>query len=308
MEFRQLRYFVEIAAAGNISKAAHTLNIAQSALSSQIRLLEQDLQVMLLHRQPRGVVLTEAGILFLAQAKSILRQVEDARLLVRDVSLEPRGKVILGFSPSISNVLALPLLRAARARLPQVELELTEQITANLAVNLENSAIDIAILIKNSDFTAFHIRPLVMEELFLITHPDMTCSELSLMELLARPLLLPAKGSGIRPILDEAARNAGLPAPDPVLELNSVAILSASIAAGLGDTVLTTMAVRSELEKGELVALPVTDRPLNRVINLCRLKSRPPSIATMALEDLIVEVAAELVEAGSWPNAQMLAA
>ena len=132
MELRQLRYFVAIAEHGAFSKAASKVFVAQSALSHQLAQLEEELGVPLLLRTRRGVELTEPGRVFLAHAISILRQTEDARSSVRSVMGEPTGKVVFGIPHSVSNALALPLLRAVRQQFPKIELELTEELTGNL--------------------------------------------------------------------------------------------------------------------------------------------------------------------------------
>ncbi|MCB1953497.1 MAG: LysR family transcriptional regulator, partial [Rhodocyclaceae bacterium] len=146
MELRQLRYFSAIAKHGSFSKAAEQVFVAQSALSHQLAQLESELGARLFHRSRRGVVLTEAGRVFLAHATAILRQVEDARASVMNVAGEPSGKVVFGVPHSASNALALPLLQAVREQLPKVELELTEELTGNLVPQLRSGQINLAVL------------------------------------------------------------------------------------------------------------------------------------------------------------------
>src|SRR5690606_35027265 len=151
MELRQLRYFITIAECGSFSRAAQVVNVAQSALSHQLSLLEGELGTRLLHRMPRGVTPTEAGQAFLAHAVSVLRQVEDAKASVRGPLGQPRGKVSLGVPSSVCNALAAPLLRSVRTQLPGVELEMTEQASGALAAQLHSGLINLAVLFDDVD-------------------------------------------------------------------------------------------------------------------------------------------------------------
>ena len=83
MNLRQLKYFVEVVEAGNMTRAAEQLHVAQTALGMQIRQLEEDLGVALLVRHSRGVEPTKAGSLLHTRAVSILKEVEETRKDVR---------------------------------------------------------------------------------------------------------------------------------------------------------------------------------------------------------------------------------
>ena len=172
MELRQLRYFLAIAEQGSFSKAAATVHVAQSALSHQLAQLEEELGQPLFHRLPRGVELTPAGRAFHPHAVSILRQVEDARHSVSQAVGEVFGKVIFGIPHSVSQALALPLLKAVRAALPRVELELTEELTGNLIPQLRTGLIHLAVLFDDGQLDEFRCHPLLDESLLLISPAD----------------------------------------------------------------------------------------------------------------------------------------
>ena len=129
MELRQLRYFVAIVDHGSLSRAALVLHVAQPALTQQLRQLEEELGVQLLHRSAQGVLSTDAGKVFYEHAQAILKQVADAQAAVVQSAERPSGSVTLGLPHSISGALALPLLTAIRQRYPEITLQLTEEIT-----------------------------------------------------------------------------------------------------------------------------------------------------------------------------------
>jgi LysR family nitrogen assimilation transcriptional regulator len=165
MELRQLRYFLAIAEHGTFSKAAGKVYVAQSALSHQLAQLEDELGAQLFVRSRRGVELTEAGTVFHTYATSILRQVEDAASSVAGLTDSPAGKVVFGIPHSASHALALPLLKAVRQELPNVQLELTEELTGNLTRQLLAGSLHMAILFDDGTLDDFIAEPLVSEKM-----------------------------------------------------------------------------------------------------------------------------------------------
>ena len=119
MNLKQLEYFVRVAELGSFTRASQALDIAQPALSRQVRQLEVELRQSLLTRNGRGAVPTEAGELLLAHGRGILHQVRRAREEMSQVRGELAGRVAVGLPPSIAKVLTVPLTRAFRQRMAQ---------------------------------------------------------------------------------------------------------------------------------------------------------------------------------------------
>ena len=310
MELRQLRYFLAIAEHGSFSKAASSVFIAQSALSHQLAQLEAELGQPLFQRLPRGVELTPAGRAFHPHALSILRQVEDARHSVTQAEGEAVGKVIFGIPHSVSQALALPLLKAVRAALPRVELELTEELTGNLTPQLRTGQIQLAVLFDDGQLDEFRCHPLLDEALLLISPadaPDAPNGPLSLRDALHLPLILPASPHGVRPIIEAAARQAGLAAPNVVADISSISILRTSLLAGLGHTLLPPMPLQHELERGELRAVPIAPETLTRRVMLCASRHIPASAATLAVAHVVHALAGQLCREGGWQEGRLIA-
>jgi len=309
MELRQLRYFLAIAEQGSLSKAASTLYVAQSALSHQLAKLEEELGQSLFLRLPRGVELTAAGRAFHPHAISILRQVADARLSVDQNKNEAVGKVIFGIPHSVSQALALPLLKVIRTALPRVELELTEELTGNLIHQLRTGAIQLAVLFDDGQLDEFNCLPLLEESLLLISPmnaADAPSGPISLREALRLPLILPAAPHGVRPIIEAAAKRVGLAAPNVIADISSISILRTSLLAGLGHTLLAPMPMLHELERGELQAVPITTDTLSRKVVLCSSRHIPSSIASDAVERLVHDLVGQLCQDGSWREGWLL--
>lgn len=133
MDLRQLRYFVTVAEAGHMTRAAALLGMQQPPLSQQIKALEQQLGLALLHRHPKGVSLTDAGRQFLDEAKRLLRDFADMRDRMARLAGGQHGLLRIGFTSSAAAHAFTPaVLRACRSEQPGIALTMTEDNAAGL--------------------------------------------------------------------------------------------------------------------------------------------------------------------------------
>ena len=303
MELRQLRYFVAIVDHGSLSRAARVLHIVQPALTQQIQLLEQELEAQLLHRSAQGMLTTDAGKLFYEHAQAILKQVSDARSAVAQSTLRPTGTVALGIPQSVSGALALPLLMAVREKYPEISLQLTEELSGNLIEQLKSGRINLAVLFDDGQLGGFIVKPLVEERMMFITCAGSRLarpgSTVSMEQALQVPLILPGFQHGVRPRIENLARAKGLLITD-VIDINSIAILKSALLADVGATILPMAPLMSEIERGELIALPIEEDDISRTVVLCASKNIPLTNAALAVERLVLEVAQKLCESGKW--------
>ena len=309
MELRQLRYFVAIVDHGSLSRAAVILHIAQPALTQQLRQLEEELGVQLLHRSAQGVLSTDAGKVFYEHAQAILKQVADARSAVAQSAERPSGSVTLGLPHSISGALALPLLTASRAQYPEITLQLTEELTGNLGEQLKSGRINLAVLFDDGQLGQFGTTPLVEEDLQFISRSDAAYAKgkhsLTLQEALAATLILPGLQHGVRPRIESMARAAGLNVGN-VIEINSIAILKSALLADMGATLLPSAPVLDELQRGTLRAQTIHDPAISRTVVLCFSRNIPLTNAAAAITRLVRQVSDQLCAEGLWPGAKPL--
>ena len=133
MELRHLRYFVAVAEAGHITRAAAELGIQQPPLSQQIKALEGELGTALFHRHPKGVTLTDSGRLFLAEARRILQDMAAMEQRMLRVASGMRGLLAVAFTTSAAAHGFTPkALRAFRSRYPEIALVLNENNAAEI--------------------------------------------------------------------------------------------------------------------------------------------------------------------------------
>ncbi len=172
MELRQLVYFDAVVRYGGFSRAAERLNIAQPAVSAQIRRLEAELGTALLQRTTRRVGLTHAGEVFLPRARQALAQLDRARADLDELSTVQRGQVRIG-ATQIFGSLDLPAALAGfRHRYPGVSLALQTGLIAELLGTLHAGEVDLVLGPVHTDLPAAYVaHPLVAETLVLVTAP-----------------------------------------------------------------------------------------------------------------------------------------
>ena len=238
MELRQLRYFVRIVELGSMSRAALDLDMVQSALSQQISRLESELSTRLLQRTARGVTPTEAGLAFFHQAQLTLRHAEQAIHAAQQARLS--GAVSMGLSPTISNVLGLPLMRAMRERYPEVRLHMVSALSGHLTSLLNARQLDLAILFDTHSARRWSVMPLLEEELFLIQSrlqpvaPQIAHgAPISLEQLQQVPLILPSGSHGLRSSIMASFTSAGFQS-QMAMEIDSLPLLMEAVGAGMG--------------------------------------------------------------------------
>ncbi|MEJ0000999.1 MAG: LysR family transcriptional regulator [Verrucomicrobiota bacterium] len=128
MELRHLRYFVVVAEEQNVTRAAERLHVSQPPLSRQIQDLEAELGVELFRRTARSLALTEAGKIFLIEARAVLLRVDKAVETVRMVARRDRGSIRIGYAPSLTAELLPRALRLFEAEGPGVRVALARSL------------------------------------------------------------------------------------------------------------------------------------------------------------------------------------
>lgn len=316
MELRQLRYFVRIVELGSMSRAAADLDMVQSALSQQITRLEGELCTRLLHRTPRGVAPTEAGVAFFREAQLTLRHAEQAMRVAQQARLS--GTVSVGLAPTTSAVLGLPLMQAMRERYPDVRLHMVESMSGHLTAMLNARQLDLAVLFdtrlhqmrQTGGGRRWGVQPLLEEDLFLVRRaaaPRLP-AEIAIADLADEPLILPTGPHGLRSTLDTAFAGAGI-SPRVVLEVDSLAMVMAAVDAGLGSTLQPWAALgRYPDAEQRFQCARLTDAPARRVNLLCTLSDDELSPAALAARVVLIHCVRSLVGEGRWFGATALAA
>jgi DNA-binding transcriptional LysR family regulator len=200
MELRHLRYFIAVAEELHFSRAAERLQMAQPPLSQQIQSLEKELGVQLFKRTKRRVELTEAGQVFLAEARLVLMQVEQAIRAAQRASRGEIGRLGVGVNSSATHNVLPEILRVFREHFPCVELVLHELASYQQVKGILDNRIDIGFLwLPNVDDDALSFMP-IWRELLIVAlpeaHPLANLPEIPLKALAGESFVLPPRQLG----------------------------------------------------------------------------------------------------------------
>ncbi|MBM9486010.1 LysR family transcriptional regulator [Pseudomonas sp. ICBG1301] len=245
MELRHLRYFIAVAEELHFGRAAQVLGISQPPLSQQIQALEQEVGARLFERTNRRVELSEAGRLFLQEARLVLAQVDKAADVARRAQSGELGELKIGFTSSAPFNSSIPqAIFAFRQAFPAVHLNLQEMSSTEVAESLVDESIQVGLMRPLPLPDSLGVIELMREPLVAVLnagHPLVDGSErgLHLAQLAQEPFVFFPRtyGSGLYAQLLNLARDAGF-SPHFAQEAGEAMTIIGLVAAGLGVSVL----------------------------------------------------------------------
>ncbi len=300
MDIRQLRYFLEIVAQGSLTRAAESLHVAQPALSLHLKNMEEQLGTRLLTRSRSGVTPTEAGKLLLQRARTILEDLARTEDDIRNLETDPSGIVRIGLPGTISAMVSLPLILAARERFPRITLNITEAMSGFVGDWLSEGKIDLAVLYSRSKDARIRSELLLEEELVVLWPADAERPlEMNMEALDNVPMVLPSGAHGLRVLIDRTFQALGF-APEIAMEIDSFNNIKRLVAAGFGPSILPLYAVTEEVAAGSLRVSRIAAPGLWRGAHLMSPGGRPVTRALEAVHALLREVILDLRDKGAW--------
>jgi len=286
MNLKQLEYFVQVAELGSFSKAAVVLDIAQPALSRQVRALETELREQLFVRNGRGVALTEPGRRLFDHSVGILQLVTRARDDLGQSRDALVGRVTIGLPPSMGRQLTLPLIDRFKRELPDARLAIVEGLSTHIVEWVTTGRVDVGLVYNPEAQQGIEITPLLQEPLGLVSRADVsaTSTPLPMAELANYPLIVPERVHAMRRLLETQAALAGVKL-DIAWEVSSVPSIIDLVCAGYGHAVLTASGVAASARSAELSVRRLIDpAPVSALCLAVSATKRPTPLAQHIME------------------------
>jgi DNA-binding transcriptional LysR family regulator len=286
MDVRQLEMFKAVAEEGSFTQAAQRLHVSQSAISRQVKLLEEELQGKLLHRGARRVTLTHAGELLLRMSIRVQQDMAEVISQISETHELRRGTLTLAGGMTVCMLILPRLLRKYRSLYKHVDLRVVSGSSEEVAGMLRNHEVDLALLTLPIVARDLEVLPVLKEELVVVTSPGHPLSKSRVVdaaELGRYPLIVYEPGSNTRKVIDSFFTLNNIPM-EIAMETENVEIIKAMVAAGLGITLVPYMAIAREAKQRRIAFARLRGRPLHRETGWVYLKSdRVPRTVTEML-------------------------
>ncbi len=288
MDIRQLSLFCRIVERHSFSLAAEDLNITQPAASQQVQTLERELKTTLLDRSSRRIVPTDAGQVLYRYAREILALHERACTEILDLGELVAGRVVMGASTGPGEHVLPGLLTRFRELYPGVRVSLHVDDTQEVIERVVAREFELGAIGAPTHRPDLTIEPLVRDEVVLVcspTHSWATRDGVTLADLVAEPQIVQQQGAGIRAVVEDHLRAAGV-RPEQLniaAEMGLMESAKQAAIAGGGVTFVSRWAVGPELEHGTLVTVPIRDFEIRRDFHTVRSRTRVLSRAAEAL-------------------------
>jgi DNA-binding transcriptional LysR family regulator len=280
MELFHLRTFREVAETLNFTRAAKRLNLTQSAVSHQIRVLENDLGEPLFIRAKRGVKLSEAGIVALDHARRILDESVALKERLSGGEHTPVGRVRAAAATQAFVHLFAPLFESFMRTHPGVEVSFRSTASTDQTIaDIQNGTAHVGFASLPIYSPALQVQELFEDELVAIVGHGHRLADrplATLDDILAERFILFERGNSVRRATDEFFGEVGSQ-PRTALESNDTAFIKLMVERGFGISLLPAWAVRDEVRWGWLAQLRIKGHRLRRTVALLALKRFQPS-------------------------------
>lgn len=285
------RVFKEVAEAGNITAAAQTLFISQSAVSQSIKQLEAELQTRLFARNSRGVTLTADGRMlyeYVRSAMGLLETGEEKLSQSRDLQM---GHLTIGASDTVTSQFLLPYLDRFHRQYPAIHIQIISGRSHKVLGLLQSGKVDIAFASTPQEGASLETFPCLATHSIFVAGAEYPCDfdhVYSLEEIARFPLILLERKASSRLYLEKYFLQNGLHL-NPEIELGARSLLVDLAAIGFGVAGVTEEFVHRELENGRLRKLRTSFDIPPRSVDLCVLRDVPLTSAAQRFSDFIRE-------------------
>lgn len=291
IRMEQYKIFYVTAKCGSFSDAAKKLFITQSAVSQQIRSLEQELGVALFVRGKKGAKLTSQGELLFHYAERAILEIESAENLFERIKSLDEGSLRIGSGDTITRHFLLPILEQFHNKYPAIKIEIVNRVTGETLSKLNSGTVDVAFISLPIDTDKYHNINIKstgrLHDIFIAgnQYAHLLSSKLTMEEVSSLPLVMLEPKSNTRKTTDEYFRSHGITL-NPEFELGSHDLLLDFAKKNLGIACVTEE-FAGDLSGKDIIKLNTNFNMPERSIGICTLKNDEPTPAVIKLIEMI---------------------
>lgn len=292
VNYESYKIFYYVAKYQSISKAADSLLISQPAVSYQIKTLEETLGITLFVRTKRGVTLTDEGkVLFSYIEKGVESFINGENAITNLKNLD-YGNIRIGASTTVSKYVLMPYLEEFHKQYPNIEINITNNLTENLLKELRNGNLDMLLLnLPMKETKDLKIEKVMDVQDIFVTNNNFyqkLSGKINLNELNNYPLLFQKKPSNTRQYLEQYLKDNNV-SLIPKMEIVSYNLIMDFLKIGFGIGYATKEFIKNELNNNELYELDVVPKVPKRYIGVVTLKHTIPNFSVNKLVKLMTK-------------------
>lgn len=279
MELRQIRYALSVAKERSFTRAAARLNVSQSAVSEQIKLLEDEIGFALFRRTPRGVEVGERGRTFLYEAERVIGDVLSLSDTARRLRGAPSDTLTLGMGSGMAQIFVPRLFKDLPQTLAGVRLEILTAPTKNIFHDLHEERIDAGIAIESDPERVpggIVLERLTVAEMALIVHPSHRLARsrkpVDIGSLAAEPIIMSELTVGYGQVVLSLFADLGI-RPNILAVADNIETMKVIVQSGAGIAVVPRLSASTEAALGVIKALPIAPA---RAVALSLFRRRQP--------------------------------
>nr|QXV92900.1 rubisco operon transcription regulator [Nitzschia anatoliensis] len=286
---QQLRILKAVATEKNFTKAAAILYISQPSLSKQIKILEKNLDTLLINRERNKLSLTENGQILLQYAERILTLCEESYRVLMDFKNGERGNLTVGASQTIGTYLMPRILALFAQNYPQIDLKVQVNSSRIIAKNIIQKEIDIAVVggeISDDLQRNLTLEPFVYDELSLIiskSHPFAKKKKIKKEDLYCLDFITLNSNSTIKKFIDNILTQNQIETNQlkTILQLNSIEGIKTAVSLGLGAAFVSSSAIEKEIQLDRIEIIEIENIKITRKLSIL---SNPECYKSKAFE------------------------
>jgi DNA-binding transcriptional LysR family regulator len=291
MDFDQLETFISVARLLSFSRAADKRFRTQPAISSQIRLLEEEVGAKLLDRSGGKVSLTASGKVFLKFSEELLESRKAMLAGIAETERVPRGEIVVGANEGTCLHILPEVFAEFKKQYPDVNISITRSDYARILESVIDNSVDFGVVSLPVDDTRLKVVLIHRDELIIIAppqHPLAKKKAATVSEVTKFPLVVP-KGGHTRDALENLFFERKLK-PRYTMELDSSELLKRFVAADAGVGFIARSNVLEDVRANSLVTISVSDATIRRDLALVFRKDKALSRAALAFIDVAVRI------------------